>query len=101
MSARSPSVVSGYRGSRVSATWGNPANSGEFWDPLVRGYGPVNVFNEEEIRTTNEKNARQIDYTSDDSDRRRSYASGDSNNNNDNNEQNNNKDRRDDDSRQY
>ena len=59
MSPMGPSVGNGYRGRRGDATGGLFTIGGNFWDPLVRDYGPANVFNEEEIDTTTAKVGRR------------------------------------------
>ena len=52
-----PSVDSGNRGSTGNTTRTDHYNHGGYWDPLVRGFGPVNVFNDEVINT----DAQQLD----------------------------------------
>ena len=55
MSPMGPSVGKGYRGWRGDTAGRFRTSSNTFWDPLVRDYGPVNVFNEEEIDTSTAK----------------------------------------------
>ena len=44
-----PSVDSGNRGSTRNTTKMDHYNHGGYWDPLVRGFGPDNVFNDKKI----------------------------------------------------
>ena len=52
MSTVHPSVDGGYKGSMGNATIMNLINQRDYWDPLVWGYGPVDVFNDNKINTT-------------------------------------------------
>ena len=92
MSPVGPSVDGGYRGSRDNATRGDHFSHGGYWDPLVRGYGPVNVFNDEEIDT-------KINKVDQNNSRRRDSNNRNNSNNDRNNNNNDNEDRRKDDSR--
>ena len=98
MSPLGPSVDSGYRGSRVNATRGDHFNHGGYWDPMVRGYGPVNVFNDEEFDTETSK-LDQNEPSSHSNSGSRSSSNQNNSNNNRNNNNNNNEDRRNDDPR--
>ena len=49
MSPVNLSVVGGYRGSRNYNTRGDCRDHGGYWDPLIWGRGPLNVFSEAEI----------------------------------------------------
>ena len=98
MSLVGPSVDGGYRRSRDNATSGGHFNHGGYWDPLVRGYGPVNVFNDEEIDTKIHKLDEEETLSQNNSGSRGSNNRNNSNNNRDNNN-NNNEDRRNDDAR--
>ena len=96
MSPMGPSVGNGYRGRRGDATGGLRTIGGNFWDPLVRDYGPANVFNEEEIDTTTAK----VGGPSPPPQRQRHDRNYRDKNNNKKEENNNNEDRRNDDPRQ-
>ena len=50
-----PSVANGYRGRRGNAIREGHSNQGGFWDPLIRGYGPVNVFDEDKSNNSTKK----------------------------------------------
>ena len=89
-----PSVGNSYRGWRGDTTRGIHTSSNTFWDPLVRDYGPVNVFNEEEIDTTTAKVAQDIRSPAS-----RSLGTRYRDKHNNNNENNNNEDQRNDDPR--
>ena len=60
MSTVHPSVDGGYRGSMGNATIMNSIDKKEYWDPLIRGYGPAEVFNDDKITTTTTKKRRRV-----------------------------------------
>ena len=95
MSTAHPSVDGGYRGSMGNATIMNSIDKQEYWDPLIRGYGPVEVFNDDETTTTTtEKRRSVLNY------RLNKISNSQYNNkNNRNNRDNNNQDQRNDDPR--
>ena len=97
-----PSVDNGYRGSRDNAIRGDHENQGGFWDPLVRGYGPINVFNEEEINAPayltvqTRRRPKSNNGRNNDNNKNSNNNSSNNNKNNDNNNNNYGDDRRDD-----
>lgn len=96
-----PSVDNGYRGSRDNAIRGDHENQGGFWDPLVRGYGPINVFNEEEITAPanltvqTRRRPKSNNGRNNDNNKNSNNNSSNNNKNNDNNNNNYGDDRRD------
>ena len=94
-----PSVDSGNRGSTGNTTRTDHYNHGGYWDPLVRGFGPVNVFNDEVINT----DAQQLDQAESHSrinnDERNISNQIDRNNNRNNNNNNKDEERRNKDQR--
>ena len=95
MSTAHPSVDGGYRGSMGNSTIMNSIDKREYWNPLIRGYGPVEVFNDNENTTTTTKKRRSVlNY------RQKKISNSQYNEkNNRNNRDNNNQDQRNDDPR--
>ena len=55
-----PSVDGGYRGSMGNAIIMNSIDKKEYWDPLIQGYGPVEVFNDNKNTTTTTEKRRSV-----------------------------------------
>ena len=55
-----PSVDYGYRWSMGNATIMNSIDKKEYWDTLIRGYGPFKVFNDNDDTTTTTGKRRNV-----------------------------------------